>query len=118
MVRTQKMVAVVVDDAVEGVGDGDDFEDGSFGLVEVFDEEIAVGAGAFDGLEDEVAAVVGDGCAYVEFFVFGAVEGEFVFALRRAQFVEEDFVEVVGGFQGSFVHWGRRSLRRRSRWRL
>jgi hypothetical protein len=44
-------------------------------MVEIFDEEVAVGAGAFDGLKDEVAAVVGDGCAYVELFVVGAVEG-------------------------------------------
>ena len=50
-------------------------------------------------MEDEVAAVVGDVCADVEFVVVGAMEDEFVFALRRAEFVEEDFVEVVGGLE-------------------
>ena len=71
--------AVVVDGSVGGVGGVDEAEQGRVGVLQVLvsqvlDGELVVGAGAFALVEDEVAAVVGDLCADVEFAVVGAVE--------------------------------------------
>ena len=78
----------------------DEAQERGVGILQVPNGEFVVGAGAFALVEDEVAAVVGDLCADVEFAVVGAMEDECVFGLWRAELVEVDLVEVVGGLEG------------------
>jgi hypothetical protein len=65
----------------------------------VLDRQLVIGAGAFGLVDGEVAAIVRDRAANVEFLVVGAVEDKFVFRLRGAELVEVKFVEVVGGLK-------------------